>query len=305
LKTLTTKLEIFSVFVTRVLTIKDLSIEDETVIWEYGQTHVPIKAFEEFPYYLYKAIWDYDFKAIQWAKYENGETILINYSVIQNYLIKYFPERLQNTEAEYRVEHNRLRHNLVEVFGFNEICKQNLKTYRDEEHLREFFDELHTIDTPLDNWVEYHHPDFFQDDNSGHEIPKGKNSKFFKLCQTLKMPYRLRKPDGNVDVNSKKRRRTELVSGDIFGSPYGPMGGPWPPCDFARICPPLQIPNPLSKSLPDNLRDIPHNDLVGSENNLDQESIDRVLAESFDSNSVSRDNELLSVGSSATLENLA
>ena len=99
--------------------------------------------------------------------------------------------------------------------------------------------------------MEYHHPDFFQNDNFGHDIPKGKNSKFFKLCQTLKMPYRLRKTDGNVEVSSKKRRRAELVTvsfdhfillyptihvqGDMFGPPYGPIGGPWPPWYVVRI----------------------------------------------------------------------
>ena len=45
-------------------------------------------------------------------------------------------------------------------------------------------------------------------DNPHAEIPKGKNSKFFKLCQTLKMPYRLRKQDTN---DKGKRRRSDRL----------------------------------------------------------------------------------------------
>ena len=97
------------------------------------------------------------------------------------------------------------------------------------------------LDGSTDPWVEYHHPDFFQkeqwslmslqkrsfiyiglvctasfgdnilisyQDNPHAEIPKGKNSKFFKLCQTLKMPYRLRKQDTN---DKGKRRRSDRL----------------------------------------------------------------------------------------------
>ena len=47
-----------------------------------------------------------------------------------------------------------------------------------------------------------------EQDNPHAEIPKGKNSKFFKLCQTLKMPYRLRKQDTN---DKGKRRRSDRL----------------------------------------------------------------------------------------------
>ena len=52
---------------------------------------ITIKKFEEFPYFLYKAVWDKDFEALQWGEHENGETILINYGLLQrvNFLLLY------------------------------------------------------------------------------------------------------------------------------------------------------------------------------------------------------------------------
>ena len=44
---------------------KDLSIDDDDVFWEFGnKPPICIKLFEEFPYYLYKAVWDEDFEVI-------------------------------------------------------------------------------------------------------------------------------------------------------------------------------------------------------------------------------------------------
>jgi len=282
----------------KVLVLKDLSIEDEETQWEYMSKNVKIKLFEEFPYYLYKAVWDDDFQAIMWSQYENGETVLINYSMIEQYLVKYFGD--PQTE-DYKQDHNRLRHNLEEVFGFNKIPKQNLKHNRDRPEMSCFFNHLKNIgDGSTDPWVEYHHPDFFQKDNPHAEIPKGKNSKFFKLCQTLKMPYRLRKQDTND--KGKRRRSDRLIPGSDMGfGPFpGPMfrhtdSGPFGPDFHSHIAqmPPMPPMN-LGKSygLPDGLQNI--QPLV--DDSLDQESIDRALAESIDTNSL-RENEMMSIGS--------
>ena len=45
-----------------VLLLYDPSIEAHDVLWEFNGKTRTIKKFEEFPYYLYKAIWDEDFK---------------------------------------------------------------------------------------------------------------------------------------------------------------------------------------------------------------------------------------------------
>ena len=45
-----------------VLLLYDPAIETHDVVWEFNGKSRTIKKFEEFPYYLYKAIWDADFK---------------------------------------------------------------------------------------------------------------------------------------------------------------------------------------------------------------------------------------------------
>ena len=45
-----------------VLLLYDPCIETHDVAWEFNGKVRNIKKFEEFPYYLYKAIWDADFK---------------------------------------------------------------------------------------------------------------------------------------------------------------------------------------------------------------------------------------------------
>lgn len=60
----------------------DLSISDDPSAWIFERTCELIKTFEEFPYFLYKAVWDEEFEAIQWGNHENGETILINYELL-------------------------------------------------------------------------------------------------------------------------------------------------------------------------------------------------------------------------------
>ena len=69
----------------------------------------------------------------------------------------------------------------------------------------------------INSWVEYHHPDFLKRDSSNVDNPKGKNSKFFKLCQTLKMPYRLRKQTTSERSSTKRRRSSAYrVSSSSF-----------------------------------------------------------------------------------------
>ena len=144
--------------------------------------------------------------------------MLINYDMLDHLLDDYFDDR--QTE-DYDIDHNRLRHNLVEIFGFNEIPKENIRQHKSDGNYPEFFEQLESYGenggllfclsfcsggTNIYHWVEYHHPDFLKRDSSNVDNPKGKNSKFFKLCQTLKMPYRLRKKETVSDRSSKRRR---------------------------------------------------------------------------------------------------
>merc|ERR1711892_1514634 len=158
-----------------VLLLYDPCIETHDVAWEFNGKVRNIKKFEEFPYYLYKAIWDADFKAIQWAAYQNDETMLINYDMIDRLLVDFFDDR--QTE-DFDIEHNRLRHSLVEIFGFNEIPKDNIRQNKDDLQYPDFFNELEECGGPnVNHWVEYHHPDFLKRDSSNVDNPKGKNSK--------------------------------------------------------------------------------------------------------------------------------
>ena len=74
-----------------------------------------------------------------------------------------------------------------------------LETYMNFPDLAKFFFKLdnicmkHAIGERRGNWIEYHHSDFFKADNQVGQPPKRKNSKFFKICQTLKTDYRVRK----------------------------------------------------------------------------------------------------------------
>ena len=78
-------------------------------------------------------------KAIQWAAYQNDETMLINYDMIDRLLVDYFDDR--QTE-DFDIEHNRLRHSLVEIFGFNEIPKENIRQHKTDLQYPDFFNEL-------------------------------------------------------------------------------------------------------------------------------------------------------------------
>lgn len=191
-----------------VLLVADLSISDDPSAWIFERTCELIKTFEEFPYFLYKAVWDEEFEAIQWGNHENGETILINYELLDLYLNgpQYLSQRPEKYKNDFYPNHvnnesgagNRLHYNLVEVFGFNEI-RDNLDTYREYPELASFFLKLedicirHNIPYQHGIWIEYHHSDFFKADNQIGQPPKRKNSKFFKICQTLKTDYRVRK----------------------------------------------------------------------------------------------------------------
>lgn len=299
-----------------VLVLKDLSIAEHDVKWEFGQKVHQIKEFEEFPYYLYKAVWDDDFEPIQWTDFEYGETILINYEKIEELLDKYCGSQHM---GEYEIDHNRLRHNLVEVFGFNEIPKDNLQAYKNDENFAIFFNKIAQIGGALSGWVEYHHPDFFKNDTNLADNPKGKNSKFFKLCQTLKMPYRLRK--NTTRGGNKRRRKADDFDDDCFTPPMSqprgyvpisalppgmPIGENFRPemfPDFTQGLQALHAPftnpiagPPINRSIMDGLNiHLPNmatneRDLL-IDDNLDHQSIDRALAESIDTNSVTRENE--------------
>ena len=78
-------------------------------------------------------------QAIQWAAYQNDETMLINYDMIDRLLVDFFDDR--QTE-DFDIEHNRLRHSLVEIFGFNEIPKDNIRQNKDDLQYPDFFNEL-------------------------------------------------------------------------------------------------------------------------------------------------------------------
>ena len=54
-----------------VLLLYDPAIETHDVVWEFNGKSRMIKKFEEFPYYLYKAIWDADFKVSYWTLCDN------------------------------------------------------------------------------------------------------------------------------------------------------------------------------------------------------------------------------------------
>jgi hypothetical protein len=116
---------------------------------------------------------------------------------------------------------NRLQHNLVNIFGFNDMGCQNFEDERQVNAVyhnnHEFFEMTDRICeenglAPIGRWQEFHHSDFFKageffspkvlfedselSDNPHIEDrhrPKRKNSKFFKICQTLKSDYRVRK----------------------------------------------------------------------------------------------------------------
>jgi len=193
-----------------VLVCQDLSISDVDVYWYFERTRESIKRFEEFPYYLYKAVWDEDFEPIQWGDHENGETILVNYALLDLYLNdhhyqKYRPlDYTGDFSSKHRINDagqdsgNRLHYNMVEVFGFNEITnnllpQMNLPDARtDIKNLRDKLKHICEKGQVPFRWIEYHHSDFFKADNQPGEPPKRKNSKFFKLCQTLKTNYRVR-----------------------------------------------------------------------------------------------------------------
>ena len=79
------------------------------------------------------------FQAIQWARYQNDETMLINYEMIDRLLVEFFDDR---QIEDFDVEHNRLRHSLVEIFGFNEIPKENIRQNKLDGICQDFFVEL-------------------------------------------------------------------------------------------------------------------------------------------------------------------
>ena len=59
--------------------------------------------------------------------------------MLDHLLDDYFDDR--QTE-DYDIDHNRLRHNLVEIFGFNEIPKENIRQHKSEGNYPEFFEQL-------------------------------------------------------------------------------------------------------------------------------------------------------------------
>ena len=51
-----------------VLVVQNLSTAHDIEYWELGDYLYEIKRYEQFPYYLLKAMLDEDFKAIQWVR---------------------------------------------------------------------------------------------------------------------------------------------------------------------------------------------------------------------------------------------
>lgn len=65
--------------------------------------------------------------------------MLINYEIIDRLLVDFFDDR---QIEDFDIEHNRLRHSLVEIFGFNEIPKENIRQNKLDGICSEFFAEL-------------------------------------------------------------------------------------------------------------------------------------------------------------------
>nr|AAS21339.1 hypothetical protein 002-18 [Oikopleura dioica] len=169
------------------LLVLDLDIGNEPVPWSFTDAskkfewHMMIQKHELFPYFLYKAI----------AKGNGNKEDRTLY-----YEDNYGPSDSMN---------NRLQHNLVNIFGFNDMGCQNFEDERQVNAVyhnnHEFFEMTDRICennglAPIGRWQEFHHSDFFKGDNPNIEDrhrPKRKNSKFFKICQTLKSDYRVRK----------------------------------------------------------------------------------------------------------------
>lgn len=197
------------------LLVCDLQMGNATVPWSFTDTSghfswvTCIQKHEIFPYFLYKAVWDEDFEAIQWGDHEQGESILVNFELL------FLFARGQGDFAKYRPpdyrddfipgQQNRLQHNLVNIFGFNAIGCCNLEEDRVLNERSHKYDDLFAkLDgicqkyqlNSKGRWHEFHHSDFYRSDNPNiddRHRPKRKNSKFFKICQTLKLDYRLRK----------------------------------------------------------------------------------------------------------------
>ena len=65
--------------------------------------------------------------------------MLINYDMLEKLLEEYFDE---HHSEDFEIDHNRLRHNLVEIFGFNEIPKDNIRRNKFDNNHLEFFSRL-------------------------------------------------------------------------------------------------------------------------------------------------------------------
>ncbi|CAG5095357.1 Oidioi.mRNA.OKI2018_I69.XSR.g14151.t1.cds [Oikopleura dioica] len=215
------------------LLVEDLRSGNQPIEWSFTDPSdkfcwvTSIQSHEVFPYFLYKAAWDEDFEAIQWGEHNQGETILVNFELLFMFAQghgEFACYRPTNYEDNFVAgQANRLEHNLVHIYGFNGIGCENLEEDRmlnEQSHVLDgFFDKLDGIChkyglNSAGQWHEFHHSDFFQSDNPKIEDrhrPKRKNSKFFKICQTLKIDYRVRKngfeknaQDGVPKPNRKK-----------------------------------------------------------------------------------------------------
>ncbi|CAG5113911.1 Oidioi.mRNA.OKI2018_I69.chr2.g8001.t1.cds [Oikopleura dioica] len=197
------------------LLVDDLRMGNDIIHWTFTDPSgdfswlTSIQRHEIFPYFLYKAVWDEDFEAIQWGDHNQGETILVNFELLflfargHGQFASYRPPSYQDDFIPGQP--NRLEHNLVHIYGFNGIGCCNLEEDRvlnERSHvLDDFFEKLDKICQKYNlnskgRWHEFHHSDFYQADNpliEDRHRPKRKNSKFFKICQTLKFDYRVRK----------------------------------------------------------------------------------------------------------------
>lgn len=118
------------------------------------------------------------------------------------------------------------------------------------------------------------------------------------------MPYRLRKQTTNEGRSRKGRRSSGYRGHTVHQDDFYP---PLPPPGCVPIAFPGQMPfsnltnRPINVNGLRNIPDIHTNENLIIDDNLDQQSIDRAFAESLDTNSVTRESEMLSIDSKSNI----
>ena len=137
-------------------------------------------------------VWDDDFPAIMWGEHAQGETIIVNFELLflvcqsspatQSYSNLFQIAKGNGNKDDrtpYYVDNygpsdsmnNRLQHNLVNIFGFNDMGCQNFEDERQVNAVyhnnHEFFEMTDRICeenglAPIGRWQEFHHSDFFK-----------------------------------------------------------------------------------------------------------------------------------------------